>query len=784
MDEKFAVSTKELIKEISALKSRVRELEQSEARHKQEREELLSSQQQLRLLIDAGPDFFFLKDLDLRYQLVNKANAEFFGREEADIIGRTDFELMPGGAAAGCRESDQLSIHEKRLVVAVEPVADRFYETYKFPVIVEGEIVGVAGIIRDTTDRKRAENELYESRQFLSDIIEHSGALICVKDRQGCYELVNRKWEEVTGLKRGDVIGRTDEELFPGPTGKQFRQNDLEVMEEGSAVEKEEILKGENGKRFFISIKFPVRDNKDAIKGICGMITEITIRKEMEEELAISRNRLSRAEIISHSGNWEYDIKSERVFASDGACRICGLQDNELSIPEAKGIVIPEYQDILDDALKGLVENNRPYDVEYRMKRPDTGELVDIHSVAEYDRQRRVVFGIIQDVTDHKLLESQLFQAQKLEAIGTLAGGIAHDFNNILMGIQGYASLMMLELNMNHPHYEWLKLIEEQIHGATNLTRQLLGFARGGRYEIRPVDMNEIVRDSSTMFGRTRKEITIHGKYEKGLRTVEVDRGQIEQVLLNLYVNAWHAMPAGGELYLETCNVVLDEGYASLHAVSPGDYVRVSVTDTGTGMKEETRKRIFDPFFTTKEMGRGTGLGLAMVYGIMKGHKGIVDVASEPGRGTTFTLFFPVTEKKVVKVTEGKPIAPDMLRGKETILIVDDEPAVLMVSKAMIESLGYAVYVRGGGQEAIAFFREMKNSIDLVILDMIMPEMSGSETFDRIRELDPSAKVILSSGYSLGTRAQQIMDRGCLGFMQKPFNVALISRKIRETLDK
>jgi nitrogen-specific signal transduction histidine kinase len=385
------------------------------------------------------------------------------------------------------------------------------------------------------------------------------------------------------------------------------------------------------------------------------------------------------------------------------------------------------------------------------------------------------------DITECKHLESQLLQAQKMEAIGTLAGGVAHDFNNILTGIQGYTSLMMLELDTHHPHYERLKRIEEQIRSASGLAKQLLGFACGGRYEVRPINMNEIIRRSSPMFGRTKKELTVHGKYEKDLWTVEVDRGQIEQVLLNLYVNAWHAMPEGGELYLETSNVAIDENYAALYVVPPGNYVRVCVADTGVGMEEETKKRIFDPFFTTKEMGRGTGLGLAMVYGIMKGHKGFVDVYSKPGHGTTFTLYLPASEKKAL---EERPAASKTLKGSETILLVDDEPAVLAVSKKILESLGYTVHGAGNGQEAIAFYREMKNDIDLVILDVIMPGLSGSEAFDRIRELNPSVKVILSSGYSLEGQAQQIMDRGCRGFIQKPFDIARLSRKVREVLEK
>jgi CheY-like chemotaxis protein len=308
-----------------------------------------------------------------------------------------------------------------------------------------------------------------------------------------------------------------------------------------------------------------------------------------------------------------------------------------------------------------------------------------------------------------------------------------------------------------------------------------LGFARGGRYEIRPVNINESIRKTSSMFGRTKKELTIYEKYEKNLWTVEVDQGQIEQALLNLYVNAWQAMPTGGDLYLETGNETLDKSHMTHYVVPFGNYIKISIIDTGMGMGEETIKRIFDPFFTTKEMGRGTGLGLAMVYGIIKGHNGFINVSSETGHGTTFTIYLPASEKKAL---EAKPAVPAVLRGSETILLVDDQPAVLAVSIEILESLGYTVHGVGSGQEALALYKEMKDDISLIILDMIMPEISGSETFDRIRELNPSAKIILSSGYSLNGPAQQIMDKGCHGFIQKPFDISRISRTVREVLEK
>jgi signal transduction histidine kinase len=257
------------------------------------------------------------------------------------------------------------------------------------------------------------------------------------------------------------------------------------------------------------------------------------------------------------------------------------------------------------------------------------------------------VSGVFFDVTDrHQFektkakLQDQLQQAQKMDSLGTLAGGIAHDFNNLLMGIQGRTSLMLMRSDSSHSHFEHLKGIEDYIQSAAGLTKQLLGFARGGKYEIKTTDLNEFIKKQNLMFGRTRKEINIHERFEKNLWTVEVDQGQVEQVLLNLYVNSWQAMPGGGGLYIQTENIVIDEFFNRPYHVEPGKYVKIIVTDTGVGMDEATQQRIFDPFFTTKEMGRGTGLGLASAYGIIKNHDGFIDVYSEKGKGTTFDICF------------------------------------------------------------------------------------------------------------------------------------------------
>jgi CheY-like chemotaxis protein len=282
------------------------------------------------------------------------------------------------------------------------------------------------------------------------------------------------------------------------------------------------------------------------------------------------------------------------------------------------------------------------------------------------------------------------------------------------------------------------------------------------------------------MFMRTRKEISVHEKYEHDLYLVEIDRSQIEHAFLNLYLNAWQAMPNGGHLYVEAQNVVLDSSYIRLYEMEPGRYVKISVTDTGVGMDERTMERIFEPFFTTKEMGRGTGLGLASVYGIVKGHKGFINVYSQLGHGTTFNVYIPATKKSLEK---GPDEPEEILEGGETLLLVDDEETIRKVDKEVIEALGYTVIVAGGGLEAIEIYKARKDEITVVILDMVMPDLDGGRTFDTLREMNPNVKVILSSGYSLNHEAESIMQRGCKAFIQKPFNVNTLSRVVREVIE-
>jgi PAS domain S-box-containing protein len=516
----------------------------------------------------------------------------------------------------------------------------------------------------------------------------------------------------------------------------------------------------------------PAYDFKNEIVGL-----EETYSRDIVKELLSVKRHLEVVLSSISEGIFEITSEARIVYANPTAIFIVGMAEEQILSLHVLELFHEIDRARVDKLFKSVIDIPRNANGDsYRLM---NGKEVSVNIFPISDEEKKSVL-VINDVSDRKRMETELRQAHKIEAIGTLAGGIAHDFNNLLMGIQGYTSLMLFDMNTNHPFHDKLKRIEDQVRSGAELTKQLLGFARGGRYEVKVADMNEIMDKTSAMFGRTKKEISVHRRFDENLWAVEVDRGQIEQVLLNLYVNAWQAMPNGGNLYLETANVVVDKEYMKPYSVKIGRYVKVSVTDTGVGMDEKTKERVFDPFFTTKEMGRGTGLGLASTYGIVKGHKGIINVYSEKGNGTTFTIYLPASNKEIIKE---ETIPLDVMKGEGTILLIDDENTILDVSRELLEMLGYRVCVARSGREAIEIYKAQKDTIDLVILDMIMPSMGGGETFEYLKQINCDVKVILSSGYSINGKAKEIMDRGCRSFIQKPFQVHELSERIRRSMD-
>ena len=479
-------------------------------------------------------------------------------------------------------------------------------------------------------------------------------------------------------------------------------------------------------------------------------------------------------------GILEITPEAKIVYANPAAFSLAGKPEEELLASNFTDLFSSpdrlKIKTLLDNGLSGpqTISLDSPVTLNDRQ--------VSLHFQPLKDNENKAIV-ILNDVTDQKRMEAQLLQSRKMEAAGSLAAGIAHDFNNLLMAIQGNVSLTLFGMDPSHPNYERLKSIEKQVQSGSKLTAQLLGYARKGKYEVKPVDLNQLVKEIAYTFGRARKEITIYRAFAENLYSIEADQGQIEQALLNLFVNAADAMPSGGSLFLETGNTTHEEMKGKLYVPKPGNYVLLIIRDTGTGMDDETKERIFEPFFTTKEMGRGTGLGLASVYGIIKGHGGYIDVDSEKGVGTTFSIYLPSTKAEANAYTAEKEESVEISRGSETILLVDDEQMIIDVSKPMMESLGYEVITAKGGKEAIEVHKTNRDRIDIVILDMIMPDMGGGETYGRLKAINPDIKVLLSSGYSIDGQAKEILERGCHGFIQKPFNLKQLSRKIREILD-
>ncbi len=781
---------------------------------------LRESEERYRLVVENVYDVIWTYDLSsMNYVYVSPSVERVYGFSVEEIMRRPLEELYPpdslrklwkafGDLRYGRLPGDRLTMEVEHYVAGggtlwIEISASAVKDG-------EGRVIGFSGISRDITDRRRVEEERERALEFLREseeryrlVVENAQDIIWTFDLDSeSFTYISPSAERVIGFPLEELLNKKPFEVYPRESRRRMRAA-FQDLREGKLpgdrlyLEIEHYVAG-GGTIWMETAASAIKDENGRIVGYSGVSRDITGRKRAEEEreraleaLRVSEEKYrdifrNSPDSITLSGFRDalyYEV-NEEFLRITGYSReeVIGKSDLELNTWydfEAR----KRYVEIMKE--QGHVRN---LEANFRMKdgRVTTGlvssSLITIDGVP-------YLHAIIRDITEMREMEEQrlelerrLMRAQKLESVGTLAGGIAHDFNNILMGIQGNASLMLLDLDPSHPHCRRLKNIEEQVASAADLTSKLLGFARGGRYEVKPTSMNDIVQKTSQMFGRTKREVEIYKNLEPDLWSVEVDRTQMEQLLMHLYINAWQAMPGGGEIYLETENIFLDDSKVRPYEIEPGPYVKISVTDTGMGMDERTMERIFDPFFSTKSMRRGTGLGLATVYGIVRGHRGIINVYSEPGEGTTFTIYLPASEKAAVpEIMEEEK--ETVIKGSGTILLVDDEPSVLEVSRELVESLGYKVFVAGSGQEAVALYAEHRNEIDLVILDMIMPGISGSGTYNELKAINENVKVILSSGYSINGEAKKIMDKGCDAFIQKPFHLQELSRKIRDLLD-
>ena len=727
---------------------------------------------------------------DMTISMVNRGFEKLTGYSKQEVEGKKkltefvvkeDLERMKGYHIQRREdESKAPGEYEFRLVDKHNNIKDIFVKTGMIP----GTKRSIASLM-DITSWKQKEKELREREEKASRLIKLAPC--------GIYEIdffpqrltsVNDYMCEYLGYKREELLSSDPFDLLTEDSGARFRERLNKALggkELSEFIEYE--FKGRDGQVSWFLFNPRIKYEKGKPTGAIVVAYDITKRKRMEKELQESEERSRTVLETNPDPIVLYDMKGRVTYFNSAFTRVFGW-----TLDECLGKKIDSF--VPDDGLSEIqMMHDKAMDagsfsgIETRRYTKE-GRTLDVSiSVAVYCNYEGTPTGAIanlRDITEKKRLKAQLYQAQKMKAIGTLAGGVAHDFNNLLMGILGNTSLLTAHMHTNHPYYEKLKTVEGLCKSGSQLTKQLLGLAREGKYQVKPVNLNNLLKKSSLMFGRTKKEIIISARYEEKIWAADVDEAQIEQVLLNIYVNAWQAMPGGGELCLETANVNLDEDYVKPFSVKSGKYVKISVTDTGVGMDEETMQRIFEPFFTTKEMGRGTGLGLASSYGMIKNHKGIIDVYSKKGEGTTFNIYIPASDKKAI---EEISIPDEVPIGEETILLVDDEEVVLEVCAEMLRTMGYKVFMAGSGKDAVEIYKENKDNINIVILDMIMPDISGRETYERIKEINPKVKVILSSGYSVNGEASKILDRGCDGFLQKPFNLKQLNQSIKEVLN-
>ncbi len=780
------------------LEQKVKNLEQECFDLKHKVEDLRDSHQKYKALFDLKLNCIYIHDFEGKFIDANDASLNLLGYKK---------EEMPSIIFASLIGENQLNQALETLEEIKQTGAQRFFSEYRLKkkdgnhvwVETDGSLIyrnkkpyAVLAVARDITDRKKAAEALRESEESYRILVEDMPALICRFRPDGTLSFVNKSYCQYFGKTRNELVNENFFQFIPEEDRDKVRTHFESLRQEKPAISYEHKVLMPNGEvRWQRWTDRALFDEKGKLYQYQSVGMDITESKAAEYALRESEERFRKLAELMPETIYEMDLKGTITFVNRKAFEHFGYTQEDLdSGLNAFDMIAPEDRDRSIENIRQILKGESIGLNEYMAVRKDGSTFpIMIHSAPIIREEELIgVRGFIIDLTDRKKaeeerikLEAQFQQAQRLETIGTLAGGIAHDFNNLLMTIQGNTSLMLFDVDASQPHYEPLKNIEKQIERGAKLTKQLLGYARKGKYHVKAINLNQIVKESSETFGRARKEITIRRELANDLYSIEADQGQIEQILYNLYVNAADAMPGGGKLVLKTSNVTHEDIKSEQYEPTPGKYVRLTVTDTGTGMENEVKERIFDPFFTTKETGRGTGLGLASVYGITKSHEGYIEVESEKAKGCTFNIYLPASSKKPLDPPEP---ASHIIEGSGTILLVDDEEMVLEVGGKVLEKLGYTVIESQSGKEAVDIFDKNKESIDLVILDMIMPDMGGGEAYDRIKEINPRVKALLSSGYSIDGQATEIMKRGCDGFIQKPFKADELSEKLKEILSK
>jgi PAS domain S-box-containing protein len=760
---------------------------------KQAEEALKESEERFRTVIEAARDI--ICSIDVNTGILTSANSfgeQVLGYRREDVVNKLNFTdlVHPDDHERLFTRLYELTTESKRepnLPLRLKRADGTYLHAEINGALVydaEGNPHSYVGVIRDVTERLTAELSLKESEERYRTLVDNSLTGICLM-QDGNYKFVNERFCEMAGYSREELLEMSFNQIIH-PDDLERTHEALARRLSGDTLSEHQQLRAirKNGDIAWVETLGTVVEYKGTPAVLVNFI-DITDRKKAEERIVRSEERYRM--LFEESKDGVFISTPEGIFLdiNQAGVEMYGYssKDELLNVDIARDLYVdPEQREAIK---KELAEKGYVKDYELHYKRKDGRIITVLETVtAVRDENNSIVTyrGIQRDVTEQKQIQQQLLQAQKMESIGTLAGGIAHDFNNLLGGVLGYASLIKNEFPEDHRGFGYANTIEKSATRAAELTAQLLGFARGGKYEVRPLNLNIIADETLGIIERTLdKSIQIETNLSPQLPTVEGDAGQLQQVLLNLCLNAADAMHGGGKLTIETGIEALTEEYAKARMdLRSGSCVCLSVTDTGIGIDQETQKRIFEPFFTTKEEGKGTGLGLAMVYGVIKNHGGYVSVYSEPDLGTTFKIYFPISGQRE------EPLSPqqEAPRGQnELILVVDDEEHIRSFAQEVLEANGYRVLLAADGAEALALQKQHDGDIGLVMLDLVMPRMGGHEAFLRMKARNPELKALLSTGYGQKGKAQEILDDGVLGFLQKPYQPNALLSKIRSVLD-
>ncbi|MGH7197215.1 MAG: PAS domain S-box protein, partial [Candidatus Omnitrophota bacterium] len=654
----------------------------------------------------------------------------------------------------------------------------------------DGQLLHLEGFAADITDQRRAEETLRQNEERLAEIIENTPDPIVMLTSLGFVQSMNPEAERVSGYSPKEVVGKhftNTPFLSPKSLPTAIREfTAILAGQERAPFELEFARK--DGKELVFEAKAHLLRKRGKNAGMQVIFRDLTERKRAENALRESEERFRTLTLLAPVGIFLTDAQGDCLFVNQRWCDITGL-----TIEKAKGegwaaVLHPEDHERVHREWS-TVSKREKFASEYRFRRPD-GKVtwVSDNVVPLLDEKGKKIgyLGTVADVTERRQMEDQLRQSQKMEAVGRLAGGIAHDFNNILTAITGYTELALKSDTSESVHAD-LEEVYKAAERASGLTRQLLSFSRRQTVDSRIIQPNELVRNMDKMLRRViGEDVEFLIKMGKEVKPVKADPGQLEQVIVNLVVNARDALEKGGRVTLETSSASLDETSAFQHeAGGPGEYGLLTVKDTGHGMTDEVKKHLFEPFFTTKESGKGTGLGLATCYGIVKQAGGFIDVQSEPGKGTAVTVYLPVAAKGAEAGPEEKSADGVTPVGKEMVLLVDDESTVRSFAARILRQQGYSVLEASSGPEALEMLK-LRDARDLRLLftDVMMPKMNGTELAEKLKALRPGVKVLFASGFTDEPLVREGVGRWKKAFLAKPFSAEALARKVREVLDR